>query len=190
MTQHTQRFIRTFWALDKSLAAARHFPAVNWLDSYSGYVNDISPWWEANVAKDWGALRSRVIEVLQEESQLQEIVKLVGPDSLPDLQRYVLLVARVIKEAFLQQNAMDPVDAYSTPEKQLALLRVVMHLYERGRVIIQKGAPVGSIQDKVTLWAQLTRAKATVPNDDLSGLDTLQQQLDEQLDDIEKDYNQ
>ncbi len=142
------------------------------------------------MAKDWGRLRGRVIEVLQEESQLQEIVKLVGPDALPDLQRFVLLVARIIKEAFLQQNAMDPVDAYSTPAKQLALLRLVMHLYERGRVIIQKGAPVGSIQDKVTLWPQLMRAKAAIPNADLSGLDELQAQLDGQLDAIEKDYDQ
>ena len=120
VTQHTQRFIRVFWALDKSLAAARHFPSVNWLDSYSGYTDEVAAWWHTNVARDWAALRRQVMEILQQEAELQEIVRLVGPDTLPDSQRFVLLVARLIKEAFLQQNAMDPIDAYTTPAKQAA----------------------------------------------------------------------
>ena len=188
VTQHTRRFIRVFWALDKSLAAARHFPSVNWLDSYSGYVDDVEGWWVEHVDPSWADLRGEVMTVLQQESQLQEIVRLVGPDTLPDAQRFVLLVARFIKEAFLQQNAMDPVDAYTSPEKQMVLLHVLMHLFHRGNQIIARGAPVGRIQNEVTVWPRLVRAKAEVPNDDLSALEALREQMDEELSRIERDY--
>jgi V/A-type H+/Na+-transporting ATPase subunit A len=188
VTQHTQRFIRVFWALDKALASARHFPSVNWLDSYSGYDSDVTPWWTQNVSAEWSTLRHAVMEVLQQESELQEVVKLVGPDTLHDSQRFVLLVARMVKEAFLQQNAMDPVDAYSPPAKQVAMLKLLIHLFERGNAVIKMGAPVGRIQNEVDVWPQLVRAKANVPNDDLAAFEHIQAQLDEQLDRIAKDY--
>jgi V/A-type H+-transporting ATPase subunit A len=188
VTQQTRRFIRTFWALDKTLAAARHFPSVNWLDSYSGYVADVKVWWHDKISPNWLDLRREVMGILQEESQLAEIVKLVGADTLPDHQRYTLFVARLIKEAFLQQNALDPIDAYSTPEKQVKLLQLLAHVYSRGKAIIEKGAPEGRLEAEVGVWPQLVRAKATVPNDDLAGLDALQTRLDQQLDAIEKEY--
>jgi len=188
VTQHTQRFVRAFWALDKSLAAARHFPSVNWLDSYSGYVNDVEAWWVEHVDPSWAEMRGETMAILQQESQLQEIVRLVGPDTLPDAQRFVLLVARLIKEAFLQQNALDPVDAYTPPAKQMALLHVLLHLYHRGSQVIARGAPVGRLQDEVTVWPQLVRAKSAVPNDDLSAIGQLQEQIDQQLSRIEQDY--
>ena len=188
VTQHTRRYARTFWALDKTLAAARHFPAVNWLDSYSGYLADVQDWWRKNVSEDWESLRRQSMELLQEESKLAEIVKLVGADTLPDQQRFLLFVARLIKESFLQQNALDPIDAYSTPEKQVALLRILVHLYERGTEILRLGVPVGRIQREVDVWPQLVRAKATVPNDCLDALLSLRRQMDEQLDAIESEY--
>ncbi|MHB0856986.1 MAG: V-type ATP synthase subunit A [Anaerolineae bacterium] len=188
VTQHTRRFVRVFWALDKSLAAARHFPSVNWLDSYSGYVEDVSRWWSEHISEDWVDMRARAMQVLQQEAQLQEIVKLVGPDTLPDSERFVLLVARMIKEAFLQQNAMDPIDAYSTPDKQMSLMRALMHLYNRGSRAIQRGVPAARIQSDIHIWPQLVRAKANVPNDDLSAIDQLVDELDRQMDRIEKDY--
>ena len=188
VTQHTQRFTRVFWALDKSLAAARHFPSINWLDSYSGYVGDVSDWWLQNVSADWAHYRNRAMEILHQESQLQEIVRLVGPDTLPDSQRFVLFMVRLIKEAFLQQNAMDDIDAYSSPAKQVAMLGLLIHLFERGNEIIEKGAPVGRIQDEVSLWPQLIRAKATVTNDDLQAFERLAEEIDAQLAAIEKDY--
>jgi len=189
VTQHTQRFIRAFWALDKALAAARHFPSVNWLDSYSGYVGDITPWWGENASPNWVKLRREMIEILQQEAQLQEIVKLVGPDALPDSQRFTLFVGRMMKEAFLQQNAMDPIDAYSTPAKQVALLEMLSHLHKRGAQIIEKGAPVGRIQNEVPVWPRLIRARASVANNDLGALDGLRAQMDEALDRIEADYD-
>lgn len=188
VTQHTRRFVRVFWALDKTLAAARHFPSVNWLESYSGYTGDVAQWWTTNVAEDWDDLRGKTMEILQQESELQEIVRLVGPDTLPDSQRFTLLVARLIKEAFLQQNAMHPVDGYTTPAKQVALLRLLMHLFHRGSQIIEMGAPSSRIQNEVDIWGRLVRAKSDVPNDDLSALEQLRNQMDEQLDRIAGDY--
>jgi V/A-type H+-transporting ATPase subunit A len=188
VTQHTQRFVRVFWALDKSLAAARHFPAVNWQESYSGYTPEVRSWWLEHVSSDWDMSRAKIVDILHQETQLQEIVRLVGPDTLPDAQRYVLFVARLIKEAFLQQNAMDLVDAYSTPEKQAAMLALLAHIHDRGSRIIQKGAPVGRLQDEITLWSRVRRLGASVANDDTETIKQLEGEIDEQMAQIEKDY--
>ncbi len=188
VTQHTRRFIRTFWALDKSLAAARHFPAVNWLESYSGYTDSVRPWWTEQVSPDWDECRRQVMAILQQESSLQEIVRLVGPDTLPDSQRFLLYVARIIREAFLQQNALEPVDSYTTPQKQMAILKTILHGYERGNQIVALGAPSYRLQDEVAAWPDLVRSKASVPNDQLAQYDALTSRMDEQMDKIAKDY--
>jgi V/A-type H+/Na+-transporting ATPase subunit A len=188
VTQHTRRFVRVFWALDKSLAAARHFPAINWLDSYSGYNDEVKDWWQTNITEDWVDLGRRVLTIMQEEAHLQEIAKLVGQDTLPDSERFTLIVARTIKEAFLQQNAMDPVDAYTTPAKQVALLRLLLHLYEHGKQIIALGCPVGRLQTDVNVWPELVRVRTTVPNNDLTQLQVLQERMDTQLEQLGKEY--
>src|ERR1043166_6720172 len=141
VTQHTKRFIRCFWALDKSLASARHFPAINWLDSYSEYIEDVAGWWREKTGKDWFAMRNRAMELLSEENRLSQIVKLVGPDALPYARRMVLETSRLIREGILQQNATDPVDQYSPVEKQLRMLELVLYFHERGMNIIKRGAP-------------------------------------------------
>lgn len=188
VTQHTQRFVRVFWALDKSLAEARHFPAVSWLESYSGYVEEVANWWEEDTSQDWEAARARIMQILQQESHLQEIVKLVGPDALPDLQQFTLFIARMIKEAFLQQNAMDEIDAYATPQKQMAILQLLLHIRDEGARVINMGAPVGRLRDEIDVWQRITRAKANVPNDALDELDELRDTIDSQLQEIAKDY--
>ncbi|MHB1356611.1 MAG: V-type ATP synthase subunit A [Anaerolineae bacterium] len=188
VTQHTRRFVRVFWALDKSLAAARHFPSINWLDSYSGYTDEVRDWWQSQVAGDWADLGKQVLAIMQEESHLQEIAKLVGQDTLPDSERFILIIARTIKEAFLQQSAMDAIDAYTTPAKQLALLRLILHVYEQGKQIIALGCPVGRLQNEVDVWPELVRARSTVPNDDLSQLEVLQARLDTQIELLGKEY--
>ena len=127
-------------------------------------------------------------EILQGESRLQEIVRLVGPDTLPDSQRFILFVARLIKESFLQQNAMHEIDAYTSPEKQAAMLELLAHVYERGLQIIAKGAPVGRLQDEVTVWPQLRRLSTTVPNDDTAAISALENEIDTQLARIEGEY--
>jgi len=188
VTQHTRRFVRTFWALDKSLAAARHFPALNWMASYSGYAETVADWWRENVSPEWSDCRQQISSVLHRESELQEIVRLVGPDALPDEQRWLLWVARLIREGFLQQNATDPLDAYTTPEKQMALLQLILHALRRGREVLAKGAPVSRLENEISIWPQMIRAAATVPNDDLSALDEMRDRLDVQMDALLKEY--
>jgi V/A-type H+-transporting ATPase subunit A len=187
VTQHTKRFIRCFWALDKSLASARHFPAINWLDSYSEYIEDVADWWREKVGKDWLAMRNRAMELLSEESRLSQIVKLVGPDALPYAERMVLETTRLIREAILQQNATDPVDAYSPVEKQIRMLELVLYFHERGMNIIRRGAPINVIHD-LPVVDQLIRMKSTVPNDDLSQFDEIEKAIDEQMSQLDAEY--
>jgi V/A-type H+-transporting ATPase subunit A len=142
VTQNTLRIVKVFWALDAKLAARRHFPAINWLQSYSLYAETLRPWFEQNVSQEWGELRRWAMEVLQEEANLQEIVQLVGSDALPDAQRVLLEVARMIREVFLIQYAYDPVDTYCSLEKQYDMLKGIKQIndwmfqaLERGKTI-------------------------------------------------------
>jgi len=187
VTQHTKRFIRCFWALDKSLASARHFPSINWLDSYSEYLEDVAGWWQEKVGVDWLGMRNHAMEILSEEARLSQIVKLVGPDALPDEERLVLETARLLREGFLQQNAMDTVDAYSSVEKQIRMLQLILHFNERALRIVKRGAPI-SIIHNLPAVDTLIRMKATVPNEELGKLDEIQQQIDEQMSRLDTEY--
>ena len=187
VTQHTKRFIRCFWALDKSLASARHFPAINWLDSYSEYLEDVADWWREQVGKDWLAMRNRAMELLSEENRLSQIVKLVGPDALPYAERMVLETSRLLREGILQQNATDPVDAYSPIEKQIRMLELVLYFHERGMNIIKRGAPINLIHD-LPVVDMLIRMKSNVSNDDLSKFDDIQKTIDEQMSQLDAEY--
>src|SRR6266498_1648508 len=187
VTQHTKRFIRCFWALDKSLASARHFPAINWLDSYSEYIEDVADWWREKVGKDWLAMRNRAMELLSEENRLSQIVELVGPDALPYAERMVLETTRLIREGILQQNATDPVDAYSPIEKQIRMLELVLHFHERGMNIIRRGAPISVIHD-LSVVDTLIRMKSNVANDELSKFEDIQKAIDEQMSQLDAEY--
>lgn len=187
VTQHTKRFIRCFWALDKSLASARHFPAINWLDSYSEYVDDVADWWREKVGKDWLGMRNRAMELLSEENRLSQIVKLVGPDALPYAERMILETSRLLREGILQQNATDPVDAYSPIEKQIRMLELVLYFHERGMNIIKRGAPINLIHD-LPVVDTLIRMKSNVPNDELSKLEDIQKAIDEQMSQLDAEY--
>ncbi|SDK83455.1 V-type ATP synthase subunit A [Halanaerobium congolense] len=147
VTQNTKRFVRCFWALDKSLAASRHFPAVSWLDSYSEYLNDLEPWFKDNVNEEWLELRSRAMSLLKEESRLQDIVQLVGEDVLPDNQRLILEVAKLIKIGFLQQNAFDDIDRYSDINKQYWLLKIILYLYDQAQPLVKKNVPISQLKN-------------------------------------------
>ena len=188
VTQHTSRFIRCFWALDKALASARHFPAINWLDSYSEYTGELANWWREQGHETWHTLREQTLEILLRESRLQQVVKLVGPDALPDDQRLVLETARLLREGFLQQSALDAVDSYSTIDKQMRLLDVIVHFHNRAARVISKGCPIFIIRG-LPVVNTLVRAKVNVPNDDLEQFDEIWKALDEQMDQVEKDYS-
>jgi len=188
VTQHTSRFIRCFWALDKALASARHFPAINWLESYSEYVDEVADWWREQGHEGWHALREQTLEILQHESRLQQVVKLVGPDALPDDQRLILETARLLREGFLQQSALDEVDSYSTIDKQMRLLEIMLHFHNRAARVIAKGCPIFVIHG-LPVVNTLVRAKTSVPNEQVERIDDIRKALDEQMDQVEKDYS-
>ncbi|WP_160132647.1 ATP synthase subunit A [Halococcus salsus] len=145
VTQNTLRIVKTFWALDSDLAERRHFPAIDWNESYSLYRDQLDPWFEENVAADWPETRQWVINTLDEEAELQEIVQLVGEDALPDDQRLTLDVARYLREAFLQQNALNPTDAYSSPEKTYRMMEAIQTYSEEAFDALEAGVPVEEI---------------------------------------------
>ncbi|HDN83765.1 MAG TPA: ATP synthase subunit A [Candidatus Altiarchaeales archaeon] len=139
VTQNTLRVTRVFWALDAKLADRRHFPAINWLTSYSLYVDDLAEWFSKNVAEDWIELRANAMRILQKEAELQEIVQLVGPDALPDREKIILDVARMIREDFLQQNAFHEVDTYCSLEKQYLMLKIILSFYDAALAALSRG---------------------------------------------------
>jgi len=186
VTQHTKRFTRCFWALDRELAHARHYPAISWLDSYSEYLTELEEWW-GQQDPDWATLREEAMNILQQDARLQEIVKLVGPDALPDSQRLTLLVADLLKVGFLQQNALDEVDMYCEPGKQIMLLKAFITLYRRARHIIELGAPAVRIRE-LAIMETLRSAKSTIRNGDQGALEQLLRSLNNELDSVEREY--
>ncbi len=181
VTLHTKRFVRCFWGLDKDLANARFFPAINFRDSYSEYAADLSPWWHARGFGSWAELRARAIELLNEETKLQQIVRLVGEESLPDRERMVLEGASVLRNAFLQQNAFDPIDRYSTPDKQFEMLRTIFHYVDQGMRIVEKKIPIYRVKE-LPVRADLMRMRFEIPDDDLPRFETLRATVTMQID--------
>ncbi|MFA6568156.1 MAG: V-type ATP synthase subunit A [Victivallales bacterium] len=185
VTQHTRRFVRCFWSLDTELANARHYPSIHWLHSYSEYMEDVKAWW-IRLAPDWNELRTEAMTLLQREDRLQQIVKLVGPDALPDSQRWLLVVAELLKEGFLTQSAFENNDMYCTPERQIALLRLIMDLLRRGRDLIASGVPLTRLR-ALPVLPQIMRAKLTFGNDELAKLEELRLNMIEALNQLEKE---
>ncbi len=172
VTENTKRFVSAFLALDKKLAYARHYPAINYLTSYSGYVQILADWYRDHVSPDMIPLRNKMMRCLQEEARLNEIVQLVGEDVLPNDQRLLLEIARLIKKAFLQQNALHKQDAYVTLAKQYRMLAVIDTLYEQALVCVKKGIPLATIREQ-PVFETVTKMKYTIPNDALAAFDTL-----------------
>ena len=184
VTQHTQRFVRCFWALDTELANARHYPSIHWLHSYSEYVEDVRDWWQKE-AGDWDDLRTEALTVLQREEHLQQIVRLVGSDALPEAQRWLLFVAEIIKEGFLTQSAFDPKDMYCSPQRQSALLRLILDLNRHGQKLLQIGISGSEIRN-MSCISQIIRAKSDFGNSEVEQLTRLSVRLQEESLQLEK----
>jgi V/A-type H+-transporting ATPase subunit A len=184
VTQHTKRFIRCFWALDRNLANARHYPAISWLDSYSEYLNDMVSWWEQQVGPEWHSDRTEIMDLLHREVRLQQVVKLVGPDALPDTQRFVLEVCTLFKNAFLQQNAYDKIDTFSVVQKQAKMLHIIVMYWKRGYEAIKKGATLVKLR-KMKVYQDIIKMKFSISNEDLSGLDKIESRLERSMDQME-----
>jgi V/A-type H+/Na+-transporting ATPase subunit A len=187
VTQHTKRFVRCFWALDRQLANARHYPAISWLDSYSEYLSDISTWWEENAGSSWASNRAEIMNLLQREVRLNQVVKLVGPDALPDSQRFILEVCTLFKNAFLQQSAFDDIDRYSTAEKQLKMLELILTYWRRGADAIKRGVTLVKLRRMKTIQ-DVVRMKSTIKNEDADQIDRLTARLERSLDQLESIY--
>jgi V/A-type H+-transporting ATPase subunit A len=186
VTQHTKRFIRCFWALDRDLANARHYPAISWIDSYSEYAEEVKPWWE-RVNPRWAVVRQQCLDLLKSEQRLSEIVRLIGPDALPDEQKLILLTSEIVKDGFLQQNSFDEVDMYCVPGKQVRLLELIMEFYEFSKNCIKLGAPLTKIT-ATGLKEGLSRLKSTVKNDALGDLEAFEAQMRSTLEEMERSY--
>lgn len=180
VTQHTKRFIRVFLALDRDLANARHYPAISWLDSYSEYVDDVASWWHEKVDPDWAELRQEILELLQKEAKLQQVVKLVGADVLPDSQRLIIETCNLFKNIFLQQSAYDQIDTYSTVFKQAKMLRIIVTFQRLAAEAIKHGATLYKIRRTRALRA-ITTMKYTVANTELEKLDKILTEMNQEL---------
>src|SRR5438093_5779840 len=176
VTTHTIRFIKTFWALDTRLAYSRHYPSINWMQSYSGYLEDISKWWKENVSPDWYDLRAESYHILQREDTLKEIVRLLGPEALPDEEKLVMEVARMLKIGILQQNSFDKVDTYCSPVKQLKLVRLMVKFYKESQKALKEGKSLADIR-ALPIITTLLKAKFEVTDEQISKLDEIDKQL-------------
>ncbi len=187
VTQNTKRFIRCFWALDKSLAYARHYPAVNWINSYSEYQGELSPWFDHTVAPDFSALRVRFGAILQEEDRLMEIVKLIGSDLLANDQKLTLEIAKCIRVGFLQQNAYIPSDAYVPIRKQYLMMKAIIDTYDMAKKLTKSQIPV-SVIAKTGVFEKLIKLKFDLPNDDEDAAERIMKDITKALEELALSY--
>lgn len=183
VTQNTKRFVRCFWGLDKSLAYARHFPAIHWLTSYSEYLLDLAPWYNENVANDFVSNRNEILAILNQESSLIEIVKLIGSDVLPDDQKLTLEIARVIRLGFLQQNAFHKDDTCVSLEKQNLMMRTILYLNNKARALIGLGMPMSVLKEN-DIFEKIIAIKYDIPNDHLEMFDDYKKYIDTFYDEV------
>ena len=183
VTMNTKRFVRCFWGLDKSLAYARHFPAIQWLSSYSEYLTDLAPWYTAHVDRKFVDYRNRLVYLLTQESNLMEIVKLIGSDVLPDDQKLILEIARVIRVGFLQQNAFHADDTCVPLSKQFKMMETILYLYKKSRALISMGMPMSVLkEDKI--FDQVITMKYDIPNNKPEMFDDYKKMIDRFYDDV------
>ena len=183
VTQNTKRFVRCFWGLDKALAYARHFPAINWNNSYSEYADDLAPWFREHVSPKFLSDRSQIVALLNQETSLMEIVKLIGSDVLPDDQKLILEIARVIRLGFLQQNAFHKEDTCVPMQKQFLMMETILYLHERAQDLIAKGMPMSVLkEDKI--FEKIIAIKYDVANNELEKFDEYRKAIDEFYDNV------
>jgi V/A-type H+-transporting ATPase subunit A len=187
VTQNTKRFIRCYWALDKSLAYSRHYPAVNWLDSYSEYLGELEKFYNNKFGENYSKYRLKIQSLLNEESSLMEIVKLIGSDLLADEQKLILDIARVIRVGFLQQNAMHPTDSFVSTEKQYNMMKFIIMLYEQAKILISRQIPASVLRSS-GVYEILCKMKYDIPNTDNGEFEEMWKSIKAKLSEIESQY--
>jgi V/A-type H+-transporting ATPase subunit A len=186
VTQHTKRFIRCFWALDRDLANARHYPAIGWIDSYSEYADEVKGWWEKH-DPDWATVRFEALDLLKREQRLQQIVRLIGPDALPDSERLILKVAEMIKNGFLQQDQFEEVDAYCVSKKQIIILVLIMNFYKMALDVIKNGAPLVNVTS-LPVCDEIVRIKSQYTNEEVDKIQEVKVHLESQMGELQRLY--
>lgn len=177
VTQNTKRFVRCFWALDKTLAYARHYPAINWMTSYSEYDDDFIDFYKQEIGPDFMPMKQRITALLAEEANLMEIVKLIGADVLPDDQKLVIEIAKVIRVGFLQQNAFHKDDTYVPLVKQHHMMKVILYLYDKASELVSRSIPLSNIVS-TGIFDKLNRMKYDIPNQELEKFDEYYREID------------
>jgi V/A-type H+-transporting ATPase subunit A len=188
VTSHTKELVRTFWALSKELADARHYPAVGWNDSFSGYVGTAAGWWAEQVDKTWAEKRGECLALLAQADELARIVNLVGPEALSPEQRWVLEGAALVREGVLQQSALDPVDSYCSPEKQYTLMALVLNIYHQGRELLRLGAPVELLAG-LPIMGRTRRLKSVYRSEEIEQIRQFEQEIRSTFDPIRMEYS-
>jgi V/A-type H+-transporting ATPase subunit A len=189
VTSHTKEIVQTFWALSKELADARHYPAVDWVESFSGYVASCSGWWAEHVNPRWAEHRAAALGILSQAEELARIVNLVGPEALSQQQRWALEGVALFKEGVLQQNALDPVDSYCSPQKQFALLDQMLSIYQQGLKLLEFGVPVQELL-RLSLLADAQRLKGTYTNDQTDELRNFSVRTNSEFKRLQDEYAQ
>jgi len=178
VTTHTRRFTKVFWALDTALAYSRHYPAINWILSYSAYAETVEGWWRKNVDERWAEYRKVVMDILIRENALREIVRLVGTEGLSEQDKLVLETARLIKDGLLKQNAFDPIDTFTTPQKQVALMRMFVEFYRAASEAIKRNVTVAQLREAIgRLYTDMVKARFSIPNDKVEEIEKLTQNV-------------
>jgi len=183
VTQATLRIVKVFWGLDYNLSYKRHFPAINWLQSYSLYVDKLADWYREHISRDWNKYRNEMMRILQEEAELQEIVQLVGIDSLSATDRVTMEAARSIREDYLQQNAFNEVDTYTTLEKQFRMLKIILAFYEKSQEAVKKGVDINSLF-KMPVREKISRMKYIPETEGDKSFDEIEDELFKQIESL------
>ena len=187
VTQNTRRFVHVFWGLDRDLAYSRHYPAINWMISYSEYMTNLEEWYEKNTEEDFLEYRNKIIKLLNEENELQEIAKVVGQDVLSDSKKLVLEISKCIREGFLQQNANSEIDTYVPLLKQYKMMKVIIDIYELANELIENGTPMSKIK-QISFFSEYSKIKSEVSNIEMAKIDELEEKYINELNKIEEEY--
>lgn len=187
VTQNTKRFVRCFWGLDRNLAYSRHYPAIHWLNSYSEYMGDLEEWYTKNVTPDFIPVRKEMLSLLQEESKLMEIVKLIGSDILPEEQKLILEISKTLRLGFLQQNAFHDTDTFVPIYKQFKMMEVIIRLYKSSKLLISKGIPVSQLRN-TGIFDELVKMKYTINNEDFTPFDDFKAKIDGFMKEMTESY--
>ena len=187
VTQNTRRFVHVFWGLDRDLAYSRHYPAINWMISYSEYIQDLKKWYEKNIAEDFWEYRQKIVKILNEENELQEIAKVVGQDVLSDSKKLILEISKCIREGFLQQNANSEIDTYVPLLKQYKMMKIIVKIYLKANNLIERGIPISEIR-KIGFFVEYPKLKNDIANIEMAKIDEKEEEYIKKLEKIEEDY--